>query len=184
MMGQAETVAKEGFSGVAAEPHDLDRLQYCGQHIKPLIALLERFGLQVVLVQAEQEIPGSFWGEPEAGLVGNQLFVRSDTPVHSALHEACHYICMDQERRKHLHTDAGGTELEECGVNYLQILLANYLDEIGSEALMQDMDRWGYSFRLGSTKAWFEHDAKDAREWLFQHQLIDEQNLVLFCCRQ
>ena len=27
------------------------------------------------------------------------------------------------------------------------------------------MDAWGYSFRLGSARAWFEHDAEDARQW-------------------
>jgi hypothetical protein len=31
---------------------------------------------------------------------------------------------------------------------------------------MADMDAWGYSFRLGSTRAWFEHDADDARVFL------------------
>jgi hypothetical protein len=31
---------------------------------------------------------------------------------------------------------------------------------------MADMDAWGYSFRLGSTRAWFEADAEDAREFL------------------
>jgi hypothetical protein len=28
------------------------------------------------------------------------------------------------------------------------------------------MDAWGYSFRLGSTRAWFEHDADEARVFL------------------
>jgi len=31
---------------------------------------------------------------------------------------------------------------------------------------MSDMDAWGYTFRLGSALAWFEHDADDARAWL------------------
>ncbi len=35
------------------------------------------------------------------------------------------------------------------------------------------MDAWGYSFRLGSTHAWFESDATDARAWLVAHGLID-----------
>jgi hypothetical protein len=39
---------------------------------------------------------------------------------------------------------------------------------------MQDMDAWGYSFRLGSTRAWFEQDAADARAWLLREQLIDD----------
>jgi hypothetical protein len=41
--------------------------------------------------------------------------------------------------------------------------------------MMQDMDSWGYSFRLGSARAWFEQDADDARQWLQRHQLIDAQ---------
>jgi hypothetical protein len=34
------------------------------------------------------------------------------------------------------------------------------------------MDAWGYTFRLGSSQAWFENDADDAREWLFSRGLI------------
>ncbi len=37
---------------------------------------------------------------------------------------------------------------------------------------MADMDAWGYSFRLGSTRAWFEGDAADARAWLERHALV------------
>jgi hypothetical protein len=36
------------------------------------------------------------------------------------------------------------------------------------------MDAWGYSFRLGSTHAWFEHDAADARAWLAARALLPE----------
>ena len=81
-----------------------------------LPTILERFGLDLVRVQANAPIPGSFWGEPEAGLVDNRLYVRADTPVHSALHEACHYVCMEETRRSGLHTDAGGDYREEDGV--------------------------------------------------------------------
>jgi hypothetical protein len=35
------------------------------------------------------------------------------------------------------------------------------------------MDAWGYSFRLGSTQAWFEGDAGDARQWLREQGVID-----------
>jgi hypothetical protein len=35
------------------------------------------------------------------------------------------------------------------------------------------MDEWGYSFRLGSTRAWFEQDAEDARLWLLDHGIVD-----------
>jgi hypothetical protein len=138
-----------------------------------LADLLKHYDMTVETVAPGEEITGSFWGDSEAGLVDNRLYVRPDTPVHSALHEACHYICMDDERREGLHTDAGGDYDEENGVCYLQILLAGFLPSIGSDRLMRDMDRWGYSFRLGSTRAWFEHDAEDARLWLLQHRIID-----------
>jgi len=56
--------------------------------------LLGRYGIAVERVAAGTPITGSFWGEPEAGIVGQQVFVRPDTPVHSLLHEVCHIICM------------------------------------------------------------------------------------------
>jgi hypothetical protein len=34
------------------------------------------------------------------------------------------------------------------------------------------MDEWGYTFRLGSARAWFEQDAAEAREWLLRLGLI------------
>src|SRR5690606_8136057 len=120
--------------------------------------------------------PGSFFGEREAGLLGNQLLLRLDTPVHSALHEAGHYVCMDGERGRALNTDAQGDYDEENGVCYLQILFSDYLPDVGKERMMLDMDSWGYSFRLGSAKAWFEEDAEDARQWLISHGIIDEKN--------
>lgn len=135
--------------------------------------LLSRFGICVRLVPTGMAIPGSFWGDEEAGLTGNRLFVREDTPVHSILHEACHYICMTPDRRRLLATDAGGDYDEENGVCYLQVLLAEHLDGVGRDRMIRDMDAWGYSFRLGSAGAWFARDADDARDWLTEHGLID-----------
>ena len=136
--------------------------------------LLKHYDIEVVEIEEAEKLPGSFWGDPEAGLIANRLYIRPSTPVQSALHEACHYICMDSERRAQLHTDAGGGYDEENGVCYLQILLAECLNGMTSVRMMQDMDSWGYSFRLGSTRAWFERDADDARDWLIQHQLLDQ----------
>ena len=130
-----------------------------------LRSLLDRYGLIVETVEDGDPIPGSFWQPPEAGLIGNTLYIRNDTPVHSALHESCHYICMDNQRRSKLHTDAGGSALEENGVCYLQILLSDYVSGMKQQRMLSDMDAWGYSFRLGSAKAWFEQDAEDASEW-------------------
>jgi hypothetical protein len=129
-------------------------------------------GLRWRWIDAALSIPGSYWGESEAGLVGDELLVRPDTPVHSALHEACHFLCLDGARRAGLHTDAGGDDLEECAVCYLQCLLADTLPGYSREELWRDMDAWGYSFRLGSARAWFEQDAGDARQWLQQRSLL------------
>jgi len=139
--------------------------------------LLQRFGISVELIAGDAPIPGSWFGEPEAGIIATTLYIRSDTPVHSALHESCHLICMDAERRASLHTNAGGDYDEENGVNFLEITLANYISELGSQRLMQDMDCWDYTFRLGSAKAWFEQDAEDARQWLTDHLLLDHQGV-------
>ncbi len=144
-------------------------------NLQHLHTLLNRYGLQIKTVDDGADIPGSFWQPPEAGLVGNTLYIRNDTPVHSALHEACHYICMDQQRREKLHTDAGGTAIEENGVCYLQILLSDFIPEMKRERMLSDMDAWGYSFRLGSAQAWFEQDAEDAFEWLLTNGLINAE---------
>jgi hypothetical protein len=131
-----------------------------------LALLLSRYGLDLVLSAPQEIIPGSYWGESEAGLQANRLYARLDTPVHSILHEASHYICMTPERRAGLDRDAGGDDLEESAVCYLQVLLADGLEGVGRARLFADMDAWGYSFRLGSARAWFERDAGDARAWL------------------
>lgn len=146
--------------------------------------MLAKFGLTIVYVELNQSIPGSFFGEREAGLKGNQLYLRYDTPVHSALHEACHYICMSPERRNQLDTDAEGDFAEENGVCYLQILLADELTGVGQNRMMIDMDRWGYSFRLGSARTWFETDAEDAVAWLQNYNIIDQREQVTWQSRQ
>lgn len=137
-----------------------------------LALVLHHYGLALTLIAPHEDIPGSFWGDSEAGLRADTLYARLDTPAHSVLHEASHYICMTPERRAGLERDAGGDDAEESAVCYLQILLADAVADVGRDRLMQDMDAWGYSFRLGSTRAWFEGDAADARDWLLAHGLI------------
>jgi hypothetical protein len=147
-------------------------------------ALLDRYGLSLALVAPEEVIPGSYWGETEAGLRGDRLYARLDTPVHSVLHEAGHYICMTPERRAGLDRDAGGDDLEESAVCYLQVLLAGALRGVGMERAFADMDAWGYSFRLGNTRVWFETDAQDARLWLRQHGVTDGDDRLTGACRE
>jgi hypothetical protein len=137
-------------------------------------ALLGRFGLMLQLEADGEAITGSYWGDREAGVVGNTVFARGDTPVHSLLHETCHVICMAADRRADLDTDAGGDDLEEAAVCYLQVLLADDIEACGSDRLMADMDAWGYSFRLGDTRSWFEQDAEDARKWLVENGLLGD----------
>lgn len=137
-------------------------------------ALLARYGLELRMVAPGVGIPGSFWGDAEAGLIGDVVYVRGDTPIHSLLHESCHYVCMDGARRATLDTDAGGDYDEENGVCYLQVLLADEIPGMGRERMFADMDTWGYTFRLGSARRWFEEDADDARQWLLRHGLIHD----------
>lgn len=141
--------------------------------VTALARLLKRYGLALRRVPEDAAIPGSYWGESEAGLRGCELYARADTPVHSVLHEASHFICMSPARRAGLERDAGGTDLEEAAVCYLQILLADELAAVGRARLMRDMDAWGYSFRLGRTHSWFAQDAADARAWLAQQRITD-----------
>ena len=156
--------------------------------IKKINQVLNRFDLNLQLVAENTQIPGSFWGGSEAGLIKNTLYTRYDTPIHSILHEAGHYICMAQERRANLHTNAIGKTkgdfVEENATCYLQILLADEIENFGREKVLKDMDEWGYSFRLGSTQMWFENDSHDAQEFLLKHKLIDENKKYQFILRQ
>ena len=145
--------------------------------------LLDRYGLGLRLVAPEEIIPGSYWGEREAGLIGATIFARLDTPLHSVLHESAHFICMTPERRAGLDTDAGGDDAEESAVCYLQVVLAQTLPNVSRERMCRDMDAWGYSFRLGSAATWFAEDAADSRDWLIRHCLLDLQGGLTYDCR-
>jgi hypothetical protein len=149
-----------------------------------IAALLARYGVSASLLPPDSEIPGSYWGAPEAGLAGDKLFYRADTPVHSLLHELAHYVCMDPARRGRLDTDAGGDDEEECAVCYLEVLLADALPPFDRARCLADMDTWGYSFREGRAAAWFRGDGREAREWLEGRGLIDAVDRPTFDLRQ
>ncbi|GLQ92106.1 hypothetical protein [Dyella acidisoli] len=136
--------------------------------------LLAHYGLSLTLVADGAAIPGSFWGDDEAGIIGHTVYARGDTPIHSVLHEAGHLIVLPPERRSEVHTDATDSIEEEDAVCYLQIVLGDALPGVGRKRIMQDMDAWGYTFRLGSARAWFEQDAENAKTWLIKHELLTE----------
>ena len=148
-----------------------------------VLALARRFGVELRQLSRDDVLPGSFWGDSEAGLRGKTLYVRADTPLHSLLHELSHFVCMTPERRSALDRDAGGDDAEECAVCYLQILLADELSQLGRERMFVDMDAWGYTFRLGTSREWFERDATDACAWLRESGLIDEATKPTFRLR-
>ena len=137
--------------------------------IDALCAVFAPYGLALREVEDGAAIPGSYWGDSEAGLIGNTLYMRPDTPVHSVLHEGCHFLCMDASRREALHTDAGGMDAEEHAVCFLQCVLAERLPGYSRERCFADMDAWGYHFMLGSARAWFERDSHDEQAWLREH---------------
>ena len=138
-------------------------------------ALLARHGLQLARVADGAPIPGSYWGEPEAGIVGSVVHARGDTPVHSLLHEAAHLIVLPPERRAPVHTDATDSVEEEDAVLVLQALLADEIPAVGRIRILEDMDAWGYTFRLGSARAYVEHDADAAWAWLAARDLVDDR---------
>lgn len=135
-------------------------------------ALLSRFDLALERVADGACIPGSYWGDPEAGIIGNAVHARADTPVHSLLHEAAHLIVLPPERRAAVHTDATDSIEEEDAVLVLQALLADALPGVGRDRVLADMDAWGYTFRLGSARAYVEGDADAAWQWLAERHLV------------
>ena len=141
-----------------------------------LVKICLRYRLVLNWVEVGQDIPGSFWKESEAGLIGRNIYVRADTPLHSLLHEMCHFVCMDGPRRNVLDTNAGGTAVEESAVCYLQVILSNHIAGYSAARMFKDMDAWGYSFRLGSTEAWFLADAEDGLAFLLDHALLTKDS--------
>jgi hypothetical protein len=144
-----------------------------GEIDREFIELLARsYDLELIHVADDAAIPGSYWGEPEAGLIGSTIYARSDTPLHSVLHEMCHLIVIEPARRIAIHTNASTSQAEEDATCYLQIVLGDAIPSVGRERIQSDMDAWGYTFRLGSARAWFERDADDARDWLDARDLL------------
>ncbi len=144
-----------------------------------VVTLLGRYDLHLALVDDGAPIPGSYWGEPEAGLIADTVHARRDTPLHSLLHEASHLIVLPPERRAAIHTDASDCQLEEDATCCLQLLLADALPGFGIERAYADMDAWGYTFRLGSARAYAQQDADTAWAWLADAGLVGEDRKLL-----
>ena len=145
--------------------------------------LLHRYGLSLAYVADGEPIPGSYWGECEAGIIGSTVHARADTPVHSLLHEAGHLILLPPERRDAVHTDATDSIAEEDAVCVLQGLLGDALPGVGRERVLADMDAWGYTFRLGSARAYVDRDAEDAWAWLQARGFVDETRALVLPAR-
>lgn len=142
--------------------------------------LLARYDLILHRIADGEDIPGSYWGESEAGIIGHDVYVRDDTPLHSMLHEAGHLIVLPAEKRAAVHTDATDSIEEENAVCVLQSVMADAIPGYSRDRLFTDMDTWGYSFRLGSARAYIEQDAEDAWQWLIDHQLLDAARALRF----
>ena len=181
-MKQTISPATDHVHELTQNHHDVLRL--ADVETAAVTGLLSRYGLSLKIITTDDAIPGSFWGDEEAGLIGNELLARADTPLHSILHETCHYVCMDKARREGLHTDAGGDYDEENAVCYLQILLADHIEQFDRTRMQLDMDQWGYTFRLGSAQAWFEKDAEETRTYLLNLGLIDQHDDPTFKLRE
>jgi len=160
-----------------------DVLRVAQIEIAVIERLLARFGMTLVMVDDGAEIPGSYWGDCEAGLIDERLYARWDTPLHSVLHECSHWITCTPERRAQVHTDAADCEIEETATCWLQIVLADEIPGFGRARALLDMDSWGYSFRLGSATAWFAEDSEDAVKWLRMQSLIDGDGRCSFRVR-
>ena len=65
-----------------------------------LSGLARRYGAELRQLAPGETVPGSYWGESEAGLQASVVYVRADTPLHSLLHELSHYVCMAPGRRQ------------------------------------------------------------------------------------
>ena len=159
-------------AAIAASQTIADVLRMSAIDWDAAVDLLASFDIALAAVENAASIPGSYWGEPEAGVIGATVHARGDTPVHSLLHEACHLIVAAPARRRSIHTDASDSQAEEDAACYLQIVLAARLAGVGATRICADMDAWGYTFRLGSARAWFERDAEDARAWLVERGIV------------
>ena len=49
--------------------------------------LLSAYGARLVMMPCGRDIPGSYWGDSEAGLIESDVFVRTDTPAHRKILE-------------------------------------------------------------------------------------------------
>jgi len=106
----------------------------------PLEVMLDRYGLAFVLAAPEEVIPGSYWGEREAGLMGSRSSPGSTRRcIRCCTGRAISSACRPSGRAG-LDTDAGGDDAEENAVCYLQILIGGRAAECRERA---DVPRYG-----------------------------------------
>jgi hypothetical protein len=78
-----------------------------------------------------------------------------------------------------VHTDATDSVEEEDAACVLQSLLGDALPGVGADRILTDMDAWGYTFRLGSARAYVHGDAGDAWAWLRRAGLVGADDRLL-----
>ena len=107
-------------------------------------------------------------------MIGATVYARADTPVHSLLHEAGHLIVLPPERRAaRAYRRHRFGRRRRRGLRAAGRCSATRCRASAATRVLADMDAWGYTFRLGSARAYVEHDAADAWRWLREHGLVD-----------
>ena len=124
-------------------------------------ALLARYGLAARARRRRRADPRQLLGRTRSRPDRPRVHARDDTPVHSLLHEAAHLIVLPPERarrayRRHRFGRGRRRRLRAA------VAARRRPARRRPRALMADMDAWGYTFRLGSARAYFERDAEDA----------------------
>jgi hypothetical protein len=52
-------------------------------------------------------------------------------------------------------------------------LLADEVEGYDQEQLLNDIDAWGYSFRMVSAHRRFTHYAEEVQKWLIDHNILN-----------
>lgn len=65
---------------------EYDVLRFCDIDSQELTELLTAYQIELCLTPDDEPVLGSFWGDEEAGLIGERLNLNTNTPIHSISH--------------------------------------------------------------------------------------------------